>query len=104
MAWPESPERGLRRELAEELSWQSALNSPSTLPLMLRACCTSEKMPMLEVIYEAQMRIPADVSAGWLIQASEITAMGWFTRDEIEKMDGLLERHRLFLMNFLDNG
>lgn len=103
VAWPETPEQGLRRELAEELSWHSALSSTSTLSLTLKGCCTSEKIPMLELIYEAQMRISADVSAGWVMQTSEITGMGWFTRDEIEKLDGLLERHRRFLLNFLDN-
>lgn len=103
VAWPEAPEQGLRRELVEELSWESALSASSTLPLTLKGSCTSEKIPMLEMIYEAQMRISSDVSASWVIQTSEIMAVGWFTRDEIEKMDGLLERHRLFLLNFLDN-
>lgn len=101
VTWPETPERGLRRELAEELGWMTELTGPRALTLKLVSSCISEKFPMLELIYLAEEKVSEEVSRTWLLQPSEISELGWFSLRDLETMDGLLERHRSVLLSVL---
>ncbi|MEN9809365.1 MAG: hypothetical protein RLZZ488_932 [Pseudomonadota bacterium] len=95
VTWPEVPEAGLRRELAEELRWQC---QEADLPLMLVDSCVSAKFPMLELIYEAGVRVTSDTSELWVLQSSEILEVGWFDDQQIGQLEGLLDRHRSLLL------
>lgn len=98
IAWPESPEQGLRRELREELDWDLTLTGGDTLDLSLQSTCVSENFSMLELVFLAQPAVPEAVIQKWTPQASEIAEICWFSIEEIKNLEGILERHRAMLL------
>lgn len=101
VAWPETPEEGLRRELHEELNWSLQSTGQTDVGLRLVRTCVSDKFTMLEIVFAAERPATAAEISSWKIQASEISDLGWFTRGEIARLEGILERHRELLLNFL---
>jgi ADP-ribose pyrophosphatase YjhB (NUDIX family) len=99
VAWPETPEQGLHRELREELGWPSQETVQADVGLRLFRVCTSEKFPMLELVFAADRTATVEEISSWKIQASEISEVRWFTREEISSLEGILERHRELLLS-----
>jgi ADP-ribose pyrophosphatase YjhB (NUDIX family) len=101
VAWPESPESGLRRELKEELCWATEGKGASDVNFQIVQTCVSENFSMVELVFEASRRVSVQECAAWIPQVSEITEIAWFSADEIEGLEGLLERHRSLLLRLL---
>lgn len=101
IVWPEAPEQGLRRELAEELRWSLPEAGVNRVGFALRSSCVGERFSILELVYEASRAVTAAECHSWIAQKSEILEIGWFSADQIECLDGLLERHRSLLLSVL---
>jgi 8-oxo-dGTP pyrophosphatase MutT (NUDIX family) len=99
--WPEAPEAGLIRELNEELGWQPAHHDVFHKGFRLLGVLHSDKFPLLDIVFEGVQPVESGESAGWTRQTSEIDAIAWFSLREIEELDGILERHRNFLLGVL---
>lgn len=95
--WPESPEEGLRRELHEELGWSPASNQR----FLLHCTLVSEKFQMLELVFKAELPVESKESAQWKLQSSEILDACWLSSDEIDALEGVLDRHRALLVDVL---
>lgn len=97
ISWPESPEQGLLRELHEELSWRPTPRQR----FLVQECLTSEKFPLLEIVFAAETPLSPEECIGWVVQVAEIEEVSWMSLDDIEALDGILERHRRMLVHLL---
>lgn len=96
--WPESPEAGLLREMAEELNWRACG------PLVLRETLVSGSLPMIELIFEASTSVMESDKLLWSLQSSEIDDFCWMTAEELERHDGILARHKSAVLRILRSG
>mgnify|MGYP003346304745 CR=1 FL=1 len=101
IGWPESPEAGLLRELTEELGWTPVGEGSFSQRFRLRGSLHSDKFPLIDIVFEVLGPVLSCESAGWKRQITEIDEIGWFSADEIEALEGILERHRNFLLGVL---
>jgi ADP-ribose pyrophosphatase YjhB (NUDIX family) len=101
LAWPESPQQGLVRELKEELSWSLPADAATLKSFSLEKTCISAQFPMLELIFRFSRPIATAEIQDWKLQRSEILEVGWFSQNQIAELDGLLERHRALLLDVL---
>jgi 8-oxo-dGTP pyrophosphatase MutT (NUDIX family) len=101
IGWPESPEAGLLRELIEELGWAPAESGSFHKKFRSLGTLHSDKFPLIDLIFEAVEPVHGTESVGWKLQTSEIEAIGWFSLSEIGELEGILERHRNFLLGVL---
>jgi ADP-ribose pyrophosphatase YjhB (NUDIX family) len=99
--WPESPESALRRELREELSWETAHPQAEPVHFQITDSCVSENFSMLELVFSASRKVTQHEIAAWIPQVSEIMEISWFSAEEIGALDGILERHRVMLLRLL---
>jgi ADP-ribose pyrophosphatase YjhB (NUDIX family) len=89
--WPESPVQGLTRELHEELGWRV----PET-DFALKDVLTSQTTSLMEVVF-TYCGAPPQIE-NFVLQKREIIEARWFTLEEIKAEEGLIERHRDFLL------
>ncbi|NBX17672.1 MAG: NUDIX domain-containing protein [Proteobacteria bacterium] len=99
--WPESPESALRRELREELRWETARPQADPVDFKIADSCVSENFSMLELVFSASRKVTHQEMAEWIPQVSEIMEISWFSAEEIEALEGILERHRVLLLRLL---
>ncbi|MEY2987613.1 MAG: hypothetical protein RJB13_1134 [Pseudomonadota bacterium] len=95
MEWPEVPIAALRREMIEELGWCTSGE------LVLKRTIVSENFPLIELIFEAVVRVSEHDCEKWVIQESEIDGFFWMTSDEVENHPGVLARHKSAVLDIL---
>lgn len=98
MQWPEGPLDALRRELLEELGWCSSGR------LVLRETLTSDAFPLVELVFEAEVRVSGFEKSQWILQATEIDEALWLTAHEVERHEGILFRHKSVVARLLQTG
>jgi 8-oxo-dGTP diphosphatase len=96
VAWPESPEAGLVREFREEVGL-ALQASDFRLVKLLR----SEKLPLIEAVYEHGPRLAPKCTSSLKLQASEVKTTRWCDAHDIATREGLLDRHRGLLLELL---
>ncbi len=100
IGWPEAPAAAAVRECFEELGLTLRVDGLRLLDVLI-----SERLPLMEVVFEHVPAVdPADVRAESL-QTSEIRSFRWVGREEIAGMEGVLERHaRVLLIRDMTSG
>lgn len=87
--WPETPAQGAARELTEELGL--SLSHDELLP-----CTTlvSERLPLLEVLFQCTRPLRPDEIASIRLKRDELVEVDWFDAAAIREHEGMLARHR----------
>lgn len=96
VAWPETPQAGLVRELQEEVGLVFEAEE-----FRFVSCLQSDRLPLLEFVYE---RVPLggmETALALRLQASEVKSAKWFDAEGIAALEGMLQRHKALLLGLL---